>query len=189
MITKKELINLSNKLENAVDRFILVGLFYGLSDADNRVQLLNIKKESVNFENSTITLPSGRVVIMDDFLKKIALEAINQEIYIKMGEQGRTNEDYYFNPSNEYILRPKPLKGNNNGIDPLTTGGFKTRIRAISTFLVGDTSITPSLLKISGVYEKLKSENKHWTIRGAESFLKENGLSIRRNNLIPILKK
>lgn len=54
----------------------------------------------------------------------------------------------------------------------------------------GDASkITSSELKKSGVYELLKSQEKKMTIVEAESLLKERGLSIRRNNLIPILKE
>lgn len=44
-------------------------------------QLLNIKVDDVDFEKSTITLSEDRVVVMDDFLKKITKEAIEQKIY------------------------------------------------------------------------------------------------------------
>ena len=49
--------------------------------------------------------------------------------------------------------------------------------------------LTPSMLKVSGVYELLKSQENKMTIMESEALLKKNGLSIRRNNLIPILKE
>ena len=49
--------------------------------------------------------------------------------------------------------------------------------------------LTPSILKMSGVYELLKQQHKKMTIEEAENLLKNNGLSIRRNNLIPILRE
>lgn len=189
MIDRKELKVMLDRLDNGVDKFILAGLFYGLNDSDNREQLLNIKKDMVDIEKSTITLQSGRVVIMDEILKNATQEALKQKIYIKMGNLGNSNEDYTFNTNSKYIIKVKPTKRNNNGTEPLTNAGFKSRIRSISEFLVGDTSITPSYLKQSGAYYRLKKENKKWAVREAEDFLKKNGLSIRRNNLIQMLKE
>lgn len=190
MITKIELKNLLNKLDNAVDKFIVAGLFYGLNESDNREQLLSIKSASVDLENSTLTLPNGRVVVMDQLLKEVTTEAMNQKVYRKMGTIAKTtNEDYEFNLASEYIIKVRPTARNNNGTEPLTNAGFKTRIRAISEFLVGDTSLTPSILKTSGAFSLLQEKNKSWTVREAEAFLKENGLSLRRNNLMELLKK
>ncbi len=49
--------------------------------------------------------------------------------------------------------------------------------------------MSSSLLKISGVYEILKNENKYWSVPKATEFLKEHGMSIRRNNLLLILRE
>lgn len=190
MLNKKELKEMLNKLDNGVDKFILAGLFYGLNDSDNREQLLNITKNMVDIEKSTITLQSGRVVIMDEILKSVTTEALNQKIYVKMGSQGRTNEDYEFNLNSQYVIKVKPTSKNNNGTEPLTNAGFKSRIRSISEFLTGSAStLTPTELKKAGAYSLLESQQNKMTIMEAESILKKNGLSIRRNNLIPMLKE
>lgn len=190
MLNKKELKEMLNKLDNGVDKFILAGLFYGLNDSDNREQILNITKNMVDIEKSTITLQSGRVVIMDEILKSVTTEALNQKIYVKMGSQGRTNEDYEFNLNSQYVIKVKPTSKNNNGTEPLTNAGFKSRIRSISEFLTGSAStLTPTELKKAGAYSLLESQQNKMTIMEAESILKKNGLSIRRNNLIPMLKE
>lgn len=49
--------------------------------------------------------------------------------------------------------------------------------------------MSPSLLKISGVYEILKNENKYWSLPKATDFLREHGMSIRQNNLLLILRE
>ncbi len=49
--------------------------------------------------------------------------------------------------------------------------------------------MSSSLLKISGVYEILKNENKYWSIPKATEFLKEHGMSIRKDNLLLILRE
>lgn len=190
VIDKKELKLMLDRLDNGVDKFILAGLFYGLNDSDNREQLLNITKDMIDIEKSTITLQSGKVVVMDEILRSVAEEALNQKIYIKMGSHGRINEDYEFNPNSKYVIRVKPTTRNNNGVEPLTNAGFKSRIRSISEFLTGDVSaLTPTEIKKAGAYSLIESQQKKMTIMEAESLLKANGLSIRRNNLIPMLKE
>lgn len=188
IITKKELEEIINKLENGIDKFIIAGFYYGLNGSSNyKEQLLNLKADCVDFEKETINLPDGRIVKMDKLLKQVTKEAIEQKIYIKMGSQGRTNEDYILNSSSPYIIKSKPTKRNNNGIMPLKEVSIGCRIMAISNYT--GKKISPSLLKISGVYEVLKNKNKHWSISKAEEFLKENNMSIRKNNLIPILRE
>lgn len=188
IITKKKLEELVGKLENGIDKFILVGFFYGLNgEAGYKEQLLNLEVDSIDFENFKINLPDGREVIMDELLTSVAKEAIEQKIYVKMGSQGRTNEDYSLNDDSKYVIKIKPTKTNNNGLSPLTASGIKKRMTMLSNYL--GIKLTPSLLKVSGVYELLKSQQKKMTIMEAEALLKRNGLSIRRNNLIPMLRK
>ena len=188
-ITKKGLEEKLDKLDNGIDKFIVAGIFYGLNSSDYREQLLNIKTSSVNFEESTLTLPNGRVVIMDDLLKEVVREAVEQKIYVKMGSLGGTNEDYELNPNSEYIIKSKPTSSNEMGIKPLSNAGFKSRMRTISTFLVGDTSLTPSLLKKSGTYEKLKTLDKNLTIRSIEKILKESGYGTKRNTIVEMVQE
>ncbi|MDZ4982489.1 hypothetical protein GNF79_06945 [Clostridium perfringens] len=178
-----------DKLDNGIDKFIVAGIFYGLNSSDYREQLLNIKTSSVNFEESTLTLPNGRVVVMDDLLKEVTREAIEQKIYVKMGSVGGTNEDYELNQNSEYIIKSKPTSFNDYGIKPLTDGGFKSRIRAISVFLVGNTSITPSYLKKSGALEYLKTLDKNLTIRMVEKKLKDRGYNLRRNTVVEMIQE
>jgi len=188
IITKKKLEEMINKLENGIDKFILAGFFYGLNgETGYKEQLLNLEVSAIDFENKKINLPDSREVIMDELLEKVCEEAINQKIYTKLGSQGRTNEDYFLNTDSKYIIKVKPTKLNNNGLAPLGFGGIRNRMTMLSDYL--GVKLTPSLLKVSGVYELLKSQQKKMTIMEAESILKANGLSIRRNNLIPMLKE
>lgn len=188
IVLKKDLEEMIIKLENGIDKFILAGFFYGLNgEAGYKEQLLNLEVDTIDFENKKINLPDGREVIMDELLEKVCKEAISQKIYTKLGSQGRTNEDYLLNEDSKYIIKVKPTKANNNGLSPLGAGGVKKRMTMLSDYL--GVKLTPSILKVSGVYELLKSQQKRMTIAEAESLLKKNGLSIRRNNLIPILKE
>ncbi|HAT4258781.1 hypothetical protein P5F16_02775 [Clostridium perfringens] len=188
-ITKKGLEEKLDKLDNGIDKFIVAGIYYGLNRSNYREQLLNIKTSSVNLEEFTLTLPNGEKVVMDDLLKEVVREAVEQKIYVKMGSLGGTNEDYELNPNSEYIIKSKPTSSNEMGIKPLTDAGFKSRIRAISIFLVGDTSITPTLLKKSGAYEKLKTLDRNLTIRSIGKILRESGYNLRQNNLVEMVQE
>ncbi|MDU2047787.1 MAG: hypothetical protein E6715_05780 [Clostridium perfringens] len=188
-ITKKGLEEKLDKLDNGIDKFIVAGIYYGLNRSNYREQLLNIKTSSVNLEESTLTLPNGEKVVMDDLLKEVVREAVEQKIYVKMGDQGGSNEDYELNPNSEYIIKSKPTSSNEMGIKPLSNAGFKSRMRTISMFLVGDTSLTPSLLKKSGTYEKLKTLDKNLTIRSIEKILKESGYGTKRNTIVEMVQE
>ncbi|EPB8161948.1 hypothetical protein ACRTAG_000624 [Clostridium perfringens] len=126
---------------------------------------------------------------MDDLLKEVTREAVEQKIYVKMGSLSGTNEDYELNPNSEYIIKSKPTSSNEMGIKPLSNAGFKSRMRTISMFLVGDTSLTPSLLKKSGTYEKLKTLDKNLTIRSIEKILKESGYGTKRNTIVEMVQE
>lgn len=188
IITKQKLEEMINKLENGIDKFILAGFFYGLNgEAGYKEQLLNLEVGAIDFENKKINLPDGREVIMDELLEKVCEEATNQKIYTKLGDKVKLSEDYFLNTDSKYIIKIRPSKINNNGLSPLTLSGIKNRITMLSDYL--GVKITPSLLKVSGAYDVLQSQQKKMTIMEAESILKTNGLSIRRNNLIPMLKE
>lgn len=188
IITKKELEEIMNKLENGIDKFIIAGFYYGLNGSSNyKEQLLNLKADCVDFEKETINLPDGRIVKMDKLLKQVTKEAIEQNTYILMGNTEKTNEDYELNIKNPYIIKPKPTKLNNNGLMPLKESGIKFRIMAISNYL--GKKMSQNLLKTSGAYELLKNENKYWSIPKATEFLKEHGMSIRKDNLLLILRE
>lgn len=187
IITKKKLEEMINKLDNGIDKFILAGFFYGLNgEAGYKEQLLNLEVGAIDFENKKINLPDGREVVMDELLEKISKEAINQKIYTKLGDKVKLSEDYFLNTDSKYIIKIRPSKINNNGLSPLTPSGIKNRMTMLSDYL--GVKVTPSLLKMSGVYDLLQSQQKKMTIMEAEALLKRNGLSIRRNNLIPMLK-
>lgn len=190
MIDKRELKNLVERLDNGVDKFIVAGLFYGLNGSSSKKeQLLNITVDDIDFDNSTITLLDGRVVVMDDFLKKIAKEACTQKCYVKLGNQGRSNADYFFNADSKYVVKVKPTQKNNNGLEPLGAEGFKTRLKSISAFLLGNNELTANTLKQSGAYSALLESEEALTVDRAEVYLASKGLRVGRNILASMLRE
>lgn len=188
-ITKIELAERVKKLDNAIDKFIVVSLFYGLAgDSKEGEQILEIKHSDVNLEENTIKLNDGSVVVMDSLLRRVTIEAMNQKIYVKMGAiSPHSNEDYALNMDCPYIIKGRPLKVNNMGLNRLGGQALKTRLGSITKFL--GVNCSRRILKQSGIFHLLKEEKTDWTVREAESFLKERKMSIRRNTLLEMVKE
>lgn len=190
LISKNDLMKQVEKFENAIDKFIIIGMFYGLAgNSKGGEQLLNIKVSDVDFEKKTISLKDGSVIVMDKYLEKITCDAIAQSVYVKIGSvgTGHFDEDYNLNMNSPYIIKTKPTKNNGLGTEPLGDQGLKQRIIKISEFI--GVKYSRMILKQSMVYNILKEANKTWTTAEAERFLKSKGVSIRRNTLIEMLKE
>ena len=188
LITKKELEELVNKLDNGIDKFILLGFYYGLNgSASYKEQLLNLEVDSVDFENKKINLPDSREVLMDALLEKVCKEAINQKIYVKLGNKGGTNEDYLLNPDSKYVIKVKPIASNLWGIQPLKYTGFRTKYANIRKKC--DLEVNPSELETSGLINELLAERKDWTVADIQFALKIRNTPFNAFRLYSIMKE
>lgn len=152
-ISKKELMEIINRLENAQDKFIVLGIYSGLMRVSN-TDILNLKVSDVDFINKTINV-NGMSIAFDEELEKIIKESITQQRYYKLGEQGRSNEYYLLNTSSPYIIKLRPLPSNKNGSESMSVDTLKQRLIRLSSFL-GVNGMNTRLLKQSGAFNLLK---------------------------------
>lgn len=185
-ISKKELMEIINRLENAQDKFIVLGIYSGLMRVSN-ADFLNLKVGDVDFINKTVNV-NGMSIAFDEELEKIIKESITQQHYYKLGEQGRSNESYLLNIDSPYIIKSRPLPSNNNGSESMSVDTLKQRLIRLSSFL-GVNGMNTRLLKQSGAFNLLKEENKEWTLNAATQFLNEKGFNLRRNNILDMIKE
>lgn len=185
VIVREKFEKLVNNLINPIDRFILVGIYYGLAEGGDTSAMLSLKKSDVNFKNKTIKI-QNREVKMDSYLEKITKAAIAQDVYIKMGSIGSTNEDYKLNSDSPYIIRTKITSTNNNGMNPLTSNGFRNRMLSIKTFLETDVSV--NLLRRSGAFDLIVKNDKT-SLNSATELLKGTGLTMGRTTLVQVMKE
>lgn len=185
-ISKKELMEIINRLENAQDKFIVLGIYSGLMRVSN-ADFLNLKVSDVDFINKTVNV-NGMSIAFDEELEKIIKESITQQHYYKLGEQGRSNESYLLNIDSPYIIKSRPLPSNNNGSESMNVDTLKQRLIRLSSFL-GVNGMNTRLLKQSGAFNLLKEENKEWTLNAATQFLNEKGFNLRRNNILDMIKE
>lgn len=178
IIEEKEFVSLVNKLENPVDQFLILGVYYGLLEKHIiNSSLIYIKKKDVDFSTGEIKL-ENRNFVMNELFKEVVYKATNQSIYIKKGGGGGSADDFLFNPKSQYIIRTKPLRSNEYGLYNISLDGFKTRLKYINRFI--ETKFTISHIKRFGAYNLLSKQNEKLTLEKAIMILQENGLGIRR---------
>lgn len=178
IITKKDLLNVIEMLDNEQDKFILMALFNGIAGKQAQ-DLLNLKRTDIDFKNKTINLPD-RVIKMDDYFCEITKKAIEQKKYTLISldfSKGTVIETYEL-ANSPYIVKVRPYKRNNMGMDVLSYGGFRTRFGTICKFL--DLDVTISSLEKSGIINRMIEENAGDTVRDIEKWLKNNKIKMER---------
>lgn len=187
IITKKELLDVIDLLDNEQDKFILMALFNGIAGKQAQ-DLLNLKRTDIDFENKTINLPD-RVIHMDDYFCEITRSAIEQKTYSLISldfSKGTVIETYELAKS-PYIVKVRPYRRNNMGMDAMSYNGFRTRFGTICKLL--DLDVTISSLEKSGIVNRMIEENAGETVRDIENWLKKNKLKIERFLAFRLYKK
>lgn len=173
-VTKDEIISLVEALDNPQDQLILYGLFCGIY-GKNAAELTNLKEDQIDFKNNTITL-SDRVIPMDDMLKKIIIETINEDVYYIIDNNVTWNtSEIKLNMESEYIIKQRPSAKNGYGENPMSYNGFRTRVKNILNFLGSDLNIT-SIVRSGHIY-RMGLEIKNPVTQSADEWIKKNNLS------------
>lgn len=178
--TREEIQDVCDLFMNPVDKFIIYGLFCGINGKE-RKDLLELKKEDINFENNTILL-EDKIVYIDDYMKNILEETLNPVYgkryykYIDENVEGTTSESYELNFDSPYVIKTKPYSKNNYGLNPMKLAGFNQRIKALNEFLE-DFKLVPRDIVRSGIIDRMYRIRKSgWTQGQIVEFLKQHNL-------------
>ena len=176
LFTKQEIIDICDALANAQDKFIIYALFSGIR-GNKYSDLVNLKVEDVNFDTKEIKLPSGKVVIMDEYLEDILKDITDKEYgsyYYKLNRSGfyDVNSFYKLNMDCEYVVKVKPTTTNGNGLGSFSFQGLQTRLKGLSKVL--GVNILGVNVYRSGVLAKMNEIKERWTQNEISEFLKDN---------------
>ena len=181
--TKREIQDICDLFINPVDKFIVYGLFCGI-DGKGRSELLNLKKDQINFENKTITL-SDRIIYIDDYMEDILKDTLNPVLgsiyhkYLDDKVEGSTSESYDLNFDSEYVIKTKPYSKNNYGLNPMKISGFNQRMKTLNDYLE-DFKLVPRDIVRSGVIDKMyKIKKSGWTQGQVQEILKQNNIKMQ----------
>ena len=162
--TREEMQDVCESLVNAQDKVILYGLFMGLR-GDKYKELLQLKVQDVIFDKNYIQL-SDRKVKMDRYFKEIlkdCLDPVYGGYYYKFNftsSTGLKEEGYNLNFDSEYVIKSKPYKGNNNGLEPMKLPSLHTRIQKMQEVL--DVSLSTTDINRSGILAEMYDIQQHW---------------------------
>lgn len=181
--TRREIQNICNEFQNAQDKFIVYGLWTGIMRKDY-VDLVTLKVKDVAEDYSYIQLPDRRI-LCDDYMKSILKDTIEAEEYSKNLDPDSSSEPvggmtYDFNMSSPYVIKIKPTKKNNDGLDHMKKIAIQTRLAKLSkVFSDMNIHLTGKSLERGGIIFNMfiieAYEQKEWTIeKVAEYMLNEN---------------
>lgn len=186
LVSKESVMSYIDILENEQDKFIVYAMFCGIAGKEVE-ELRTLKVNQVDFKNKKIIL-ADRMVDMDDTMVELAMGAIKQDKYelIKFSD-GAMVQSFEFNMSSEYILKNRPTKTNNMGLDAMKYDAFRKRLKTISQYV--DNKITPDVILKSGyAYMVYEQYGKDATYSMVEKIIKEKNMKVNVRNLINAYK-
>lgn len=183
LLTENNIKELLMKAVNAQDR-VLILLFYKNICNDSN-EATNIKVDDIDFEKNTINV-NGRVMKFDSTLGK-ELKACIKSTRYHFIKEGTNNRGYYdFNMNSPYLIKTKPTIRNNQGVNPLSYDGVRSKFKILETILGEKLSVVD--LITNGAINGLLAQKKSWSLKEIEKFLKENNIKLSTYRVYNLLK-
>lgn len=121
------------RLENPIDVAIVYLLRMGVNGGRFK-ELINLKSSDIDLKKKTIKF-ENRTIEIDDEVCDILKEAIEQDKYTVMLHSESSTpyaSEFEFNMACPYLIKQKPKKNNNYGLNPYTFSGITNRIFRIT---------------------------------------------------------
>lgn len=185
-ITRKELSEIANKLENYQDKFILFAIYHGITGFSELSELRELKVSDIDFKKRIIKV-GNRVIEMDNEFCKIAKRAIEQNTYYIETFNNQNNSEMKLNTDSIYVVRGKQMASNNWGTEAMKYSGLRSRFKLIRE--ITGLTCSPSELETSGVVNRLLEVKKNWTSREIDHYLANLNLRYSAFRIYTIIKK
>ena len=184
-VSEQELRERLIKLDNALDKFVLMAIYNGIVGKSKMSELTNLKKKAVDFENHVIKL-ADREVPMDKEFEEITRQAIEQKVYYPEVNSKFAKEEYELNPASEYVLRVRANVLNKNGTAPVSYDALRSKVRNLSSRI--GLELSASQLETSGIINKMLKEKSDWTVLDVECWLRMNNIKVNAYRIYTIIK-
>lgn len=128
-VSWEDLEKAASRLDNPIDIAIAYMLRMGIGGGRFK-ELINLKSNDINLKKKTIKFET-RTIKIDNKLCEILKEAIEQDKYAVMLHDENNApyaSTYDLNMSCPYLIKQKPKKNNNYGLNPYTFSGITNRI-------------------------------------------------------------
>lgn len=185
-VSERELREGLIKLDNALDKFILMAIYNRIVGKSGMSDLINLKKKDVDFKNHFIKVGKWQVP-MDKNFEKITKEAIEQEYYYLEVNSSYVAEGYNLNNDSEYVLRTRPNSRNKNGTAPLNYDGLRNKVRGLCA--KAGLELNVSQLETSGIINKMLKKKSDWTVLDVEFWLRMNNIKVNSYRIYTMIKE
>ena len=185
-VSERELRERLIKLDNALDKFVLMAIYNGIVGKSKMSELTNLKKKAVDFENHVIKL-ADREVPMDKEFEEITRQAIEQKVYYPEVNSKFAKEEYELNPASEYVLRVRANVLNKNGTAPVSYDALRSKVRNLSARI--GLELSASQLETSGIINKMLKEKSDWTVLDVEFWLRMNNIKVNAYRIYTMIKE
>lgn len=177
-VTREKILEWCRELPNPCDKFILLGLFEGLSGKDY-CEFVNLERNDIDFEFNTITV-SG---IKKPFSRNLCLfaeESADENNYYPMTVEGNSRFEYVsFKPSSK-VIKDYP-NTDDNPTDFRKGRRIYHKIMRIFRYLGVESYMSPKAVRDSGIIETLRNIKKENNL--------ENGVVFTDKYRIPVEEK
>lgn len=185
-VSERELRERLIKLDNALDKFVLMAIYNGIVGKSKMSELTNLKKKAVDFENHVIKL-ADREVPMDKEFEEITRQAIEQKVYYPEVNSKFAKEEYELNPASEYVLRVRANVLNKNGTAPVSYDALRSKVRNLSARI--GLELSASQLETSGIINKMLKEKSDWKVLDVECWLRMNNIKVNAYRIYTMIKE
>ena len=173
---KSEIIDICNLFINVQDKLIIYGLFVGM----NKDDLVNLKREDLDFKKKTIKLSDKFIKMdeyMEDILKDITDDRFCNYYHTNINEENKptTITGYKLNPLNPYLIKPKPSSKNDYGIGAMKATGFRTRLEILSK--ASGYKLLANKIVRSGIMYRMRLIRRDWKANEIKQYLKVHNIS------------
>lgn len=179
--TRKEIREICDLFTNSQDKFIVYALWNGIMGKDYE-DLLNLKIEDIVYDengNPKYLKVKNNRIECDEYMQEVLKDTLEDDYYETYNNTNSGILGFDLNMNSPYIIKGKPSKRNNNGLDPMRRVGIQTRLKRL-TEMFRDTDIrrvhlTGKTLERSGVmfdmFLKEAYEQVEWTIEEIAKYL------------------
>ena len=173
IIKRKTIEDWCNELPNPSDRFLLLGLFEGISGNDY-IEFSELEKKDINVENCEIDLPERGKAKFSRQLCNYGIDSAEENIYTSLTVKSKEVKLV----ESEYIIK---RWGNvQEGASQFRKGRrIYSRIRRIFKYLGVDSYLKPGDIANSGVIDWLNRKGKESGI-GAKKYLFDNLQDVKK---------
>ena len=183
-IKKSELYQRINLLENAQDKFMVLAIYHGIN-GKNFKDLIELKESDIDMDKKVIK-NKNNIVHMDEVFFKVTKEVLEQKVYYKKFNAEFSNISYEFNSNSKYVLKSKPSKLNNFGINAITINSMYPRYNGSIELM--KLEISAVNLKNSKIVDDLNNIKSSWKLKEVREFFKKHFVDASAQKIFTMLK-